>query len=470
MVSNLDIPEGTEWLKVDAANGISGFELFGTRNGNQLAGYTGVNIATKCGIFPKIEKGARSDIAFVNVEEEEAVVALTAYDDHGFPLATETKILPPHEKQALSVENIFTDPIEEATYVRYISDRVLVGFQLNGSFDQMMLDGLPGMRCPEDTGEVPPDVPPPPGAPTVLIEDPVYGSVFDQGATVAFNGAAQDAEGNALSGEALTWHSSIDGFLGVGALPFSRADLSPGVHTITLTATDGEGLTNKAKVTITINGSAYGNSPPVVSIVTPVSGSSYLLGQPVAFEASCYDPEDGIIIGNSLIWGGSPLNWYSSLDGLLETDNAFTLYGLSEGTHTITLTATDSEGFTSSASVTIVVGTGGGDPPPNPGGGNAPPVVTMVSPENGERYAVGELITFSASCYDPEDGPIIGNSVIWGESPLSWHSSIDGLLETDNSFGLRHLSSGTHLITLTATDSEGLTASATVTIVVGSGG
>jgi hypothetical protein len=40
--------------------------------------------------------------------------------------------------------NLFTQDIGDATYITYSSDRELVGFQLNGSSDGMLLDGLPG--------------------------------------------------------------------------------------------------------------------------------------------------------------------------------------------------------------------------------------------------------------------------------------------------------------------------------------
>jgi len=44
------------------------------------------------------------------------------------------------------VENLFPgQDIIAATYISYTSDQDVVGFQLNGSDDNTMLDGLPGM-------------------------------------------------------------------------------------------------------------------------------------------------------------------------------------------------------------------------------------------------------------------------------------------------------------------------------------
>ncbi len=42
--------------------------------------------------------------------------------------------------------------MNRATYIRFASDREVVGFQINGSPDGMMLDGLPGMQG--DAGDV----------------------------------------------------------------------------------------------------------------------------------------------------------------------------------------------------------------------------------------------------------------------------------------------------------------------------
>jgi len=51
-----------------------------------------------------------------------------------------------HEKIVDIPENIFHEDISTATYLTYQSDRDMVGFQLNGSSDGMMLDSLPSLR------------------------------------------------------------------------------------------------------------------------------------------------------------------------------------------------------------------------------------------------------------------------------------------------------------------------------------
>jgi hypothetical protein len=146
-VSALSLPNGTAWIKIDSDNPITGFELFGTNDGNRLAGYTGVGINRKEGVFAKIEKQGWTGIAFVNIENSQASITLTAYNDTGTAVATRELSLGSFAKVVSVVNNDFFlgQDISSATYIGYSSDKDLVGFQLNNSSDDMMLDGLPGM-------------------------------------------------------------------------------------------------------------------------------------------------------------------------------------------------------------------------------------------------------------------------------------------------------------------------------------
>ena len=142
---DLNLPSGTGWIKIESTNPITGFELFGTINNNQLAGYTGVGISRKEGVFAKIEKQGWTGIAFVNIEQSQATITLTAYDDSGSTVASETISLASFAKRVDSAQGFFTQNIDTATYIAYSSDKDIVGFQLNGSSDNMLLDALPGM-------------------------------------------------------------------------------------------------------------------------------------------------------------------------------------------------------------------------------------------------------------------------------------------------------------------------------------
>lgn|GEM_PF-4698731 len=141
----LGLPGNTAWLKISSSQPLNGLELFGTSNGRQLAGYSAVNISRKKGLFPKIGHEGWTGIAFVNTSDTRANIELSIYDDNGFKVSEKSISLAGHEKMVNNPENIFGGPITEATYMKFSSDSDVVGFQLNGSNDGMMLDGLPGM-------------------------------------------------------------------------------------------------------------------------------------------------------------------------------------------------------------------------------------------------------------------------------------------------------------------------------------
>lgn len=103
----------------------------------------------------------------------------------------------------------------------------------------------------------------------------------------------------------------------------------------TLTVTDGEGLTTKVSVNITV-APPY-NQPPTATINSPPDWTSFEQGTAVNLMGTATDPEDGSLTGGSLVWS-------SSVDGQLGTAKELTVKNLSLGIHTIILTATDSEG------------------------------------------------------------------------------------------------------------------------------
>lgn len=144
-VKGLGLPSDSAWFQIVATSPITGFELFGTSDGKQLAGYTGVNINNTEGIFAKIEKDGWTGIAFVNIGSSPTTVNLTAYNNSGIMIDTKSIIMDPFEKIVNNPGDIFDKSIDNATYITYSSVEEVVGFQLNGFSDGMMLDGLPGM-------------------------------------------------------------------------------------------------------------------------------------------------------------------------------------------------------------------------------------------------------------------------------------------------------------------------------------
>ncbi len=105
-----------------------------------------------------------------------------------------------------------------------------------------------------------------------------------------------------------------------------------------------------APVLIPMGGTA--NNPPAVVITSPTDGASFETGENISFAGSATDSEDGTLT--------SSLVWMSNLEGQIGTGGSFGAV-LSDGTHVITASATDSGGLAGSDSITITVVGGGGD-------------------------------------------------------------------------------------------------------------
>lgn len=188
--------------------------------------------------------------------------------------------------------------------------------------------------------------------PMATIQAPANGSTVEVGQTVAFKGAASDAEDGTLTGTQLVWRSNLNGQIGTGP-SFQRDNLAEGTHTITLEAADSDGLKGVATVTLVVRARAsqpptQPNQPPVPSIFEPDNGRSFAQGAAVQFQGGAIDPEDGALSGSSLVWT-------SSLNGQIGTGPGFPRSDLSVGAHAITLRATDSKEEARSVTVNISI-------------------------------------------------------------------------------------------------------------------
>ena len=143
--SGLGLPKGAAWMKLQAQYPVAGFELFTNRNGDQLAGYTGIDLAKSEGVLPLLEKDGATGVAFVNMEADEGTIVVTAFNNIGFAIDETTLVLNAFEKRVAVIKNLFEKNISAATFIHYASNKDMVIFQLNGSSDRMMLDALPGL-------------------------------------------------------------------------------------------------------------------------------------------------------------------------------------------------------------------------------------------------------------------------------------------------------------------------------------
>lgn len=88
------------------------------------------------------------------------------------------------------------------------------------------------------------------------------------------------------------------------------------------------------------------NNAPTVSITAPADGSSQVSGVTISFAGNATDTEDGDLTASMI--------WASDKDGQIGTGGAFSAT-LSDGTHTVTASVTDSGGKVGSAAITVTV-------------------------------------------------------------------------------------------------------------------
>ena len=268
--------------------------------------------------------------------------------------------------------------------------------------------------------------------PQVTIAAPVDGAKVASGTPVTFTGTALSLTDGVVT-SSLKWVSSISGQIGTGG-SFTMSNLPAGVHHITATATDSKSLHGSATIVLTVENEAG----PVVTVTQPGNGSRFVVGSPVTFAGTATDSFDGDRT--------STLVWTSSRDGQIGTGAGFTTSNLTLGTHTITVTATDTTAHTGTATFQIEIRNA------------ADPVVTMTSPANGAFFAFGAAVPCAATASDLFDGDVSAN--------LHWTSSRDGGMGVGASFSRSTLSLGVHTITAAVTDTAGRSGSASRTITV----
>lgn len=88
-----------------------------------------------------------------------------------------------------------------------------------------------------------------------------------------------------------------------------------------------------------------------------------------------------------------------------------------------------------------------------------PPAPQIIAPVDGTRLEWGQLVNLRGEALDPQDGSVASTGLAW--------SNQNGPLGTGPQLSIADLPVGTNVITLTATNSAGLSASTSVSVVVG---
>jgi hypothetical protein len=209
-------------------------------------------------------------------------------------------------------------------------------------------------------------------------------------------------------------------------------------------------------LTVTDDKSSTSNDSVIVNVLT---GDTNLRPQAVAGADQTVNASTTVVLDGSSSYDSDgsigAYNWTQTGGTQITLVNANTatssfIAPSGAGTLTFKLTVTDDKGAINEDYVQVVN---------NSTSTNNPPVATITSPSDGTTYVQWDSITFSGSSYDVEDGTLSGGS-------LAWFSNIDGQIGTGTYFTRSDLSVGSHVISLTATDSSGAAGNDIVSIQV----
>jgi hypothetical protein len=333
------------------------------------------------------------------------------------------------------------------------------------------------------------------GTPTVWIDVPAPGATVS--GIVAISGWAVDnaaAVGTAISSVQVKVEGTIVGTATYGlnrpdvcaayparpgcpnvgySFSLNTSSLSPGSHTITVTAADSDATPDAATSSVTVNVQA---TPPTVYIDTPapggtVSGIVAITGWAVDNAAavgiairSVQVKVDGTVVGTATYGLSRPdvCATYPGRPGCPNVGYSFSLNTstLSVGTHTITVTATDSDGTPDSGSKSVTV-TVQATPPTvwidaPAARSTVSGTVTVVGWAIDNTSAVGTAIS---SVQVKVDGTVVGTATygLNRADVCAVYPGRPGCPNVGYSFSLNTstLSTGAHTITVTATDSDG---------------
>jgi hypothetical protein len=215
---------------------------------------------------------------------------------------------------------------------------------------------------------------------------------------------------------------------------------SNGAHTLRAVAYDSAGASASAQITLNVqNGAA--NSAPTVSFTTPSNGQT--VSGPLSCEAAATDDKGVAQVTFSL--GATLLNTDVSAPWQCGVDT--TLFA--NGTHVLKAVATDAEGATGTAQISINIQNVVAPP-------NAAPTVSFSSPASGQTVS-GSLQCEALATDDKAVAQVqffLGTTALNTDAAAPWQCSVD-----TTSFA-----NGTHVLKAIATDGDGATGTAQISV------
>jgi PKD repeat protein len=267
-----------------------------------------------------------------------------------------------------------------------------------------------------------------PTASITLVSNPTPG----RGQPITFNATASDPD----EGDTLTYAWNF----GNGATAAGQnvtyaypANTPLGAKTVTLTVTDAGGATGVDTAQVTVQ-----NRPPTASFT--ISNPTPARGQPVTFNATASDPDEGDTL--TYAW-----NFGDGTTGTGQTPSHTYPANTTLGAKTVTLTVTDSaDGTTTAVTQQVTIQ-------------NALPTASFSTSD--DTPDIGQSVTFNGSASSDFEGPIT-------EANHDWDLDGNGTFESSGRTPSRaYHTAGPVTVTLQVTDSNGATHTATRIVHVG---
>jgi hypothetical protein len=236
-------------------------------------------------------------------------------------------------------------------------------------------------------------------------------------------------DGNSLGGALMSapYRYSLD-----------TSSLAPGVHNIQAVASDPIGDRGFTSINV-FTGSTPAGTPPSVAITSPANGTkvsgNILVDTQVSSSSSISSVRlsvDGVDAASASSGGAVEFSWNSE--------------SVANGTHTLTVSATDSANKTGQSSIAVIVS-------------NSAPAISVTTPANGSVVSGTVLVTTNVTSnlsisgvQFAIDGANLGASVTSAPFQISWDTT--------------SAADGSHVISAIATDSAGNKSSSSITVTV----
>jgi PKD repeat protein len=256
--------------------------------------------------------------------------------------------------------------------------------------------------------------------------DPVAGT------TVSFEVTANDPDGGEITTYEFAFGDGTSTTTSDGSVDHTYD--AAGTYDATVTVVDDDDEATTATDTVTV---AQPTEQPVIDSIG-ASPSTPTAGETVTFDVTASDPDGGEITTFEFAFG----------DGSSTTESEGTATHVYDGAgeYTAEVVVTDDEGQTASATTTVSVEQS-----------TDVPIIGGIDVDPSDPVA-GEAVTLAADATDPDGGSIVEHQWTFG----------DGESATTGGETVTHVyeSAGTYDISLSVTDDEGQTASATASVSV----